>query len=71
MPYINGIENSFNKSLYMISEGKVISSEFALKYNKKLTKFNWNFKRILKVIKSLINFKLIKHFKDKDLTKDL
>ena len=71
MLYIDGTENPFNKLLYIINKGKVISFEFVLKYNEKFTKFNWNFKKVLKAIKSLINFKLVKYFKDKNLVKNL
>ena len=71
MLYINNIENPFNKLLYITNKGKAINSEFALKYNKKFTEFNQNFKKTLGAIKSLINFKLVKRFKDKDSARDL
>jgi len=70
MPYINGIETNFIKSLYYKGE-KPYSPKLTVKYIEKEFEFKWNFYKVLGAIKFIILLDNINCFKDKINVKDL
>ena len=71
MPYIDGSEESPDRSLYYKTEKEPYSPELAVRYSEKLGEFTRNNKKALGAIKSTISLENLERFKDKNSTSKL